>query len=174
MLQTPRYGFVRIQFTLAAKVHVVARRFPRPLEVLHDVIAFAGVDGAHVAFELGETSQIFLAEILTDLIAIDAQNGGPAKTFGGATAQFKEFRLRGTVLQVDDRARNRVSLELFAEGGVFGRDPVVDHDRAGIDFLQALDHRTPIVDGVLNVGVLASSKSDFASDSRAAFKMVWL
>ncbi len=102
----------------------------------------------------GNASRYFCAEVLARLVAIDAEHRAPAEAFGRRSAEFEEFRLRRTVLQIDERARHRVGDELLAERGVFGRDPVVDHDRPGIDFLELLDHRAPVVDRILDVGHL--------------------
>ena len=47
---------------------------------------------------------------------------------------------------------HRIGGKLLAERGIFGSHPVIDHDRAGIDFLELLDHRAPVVDRILDVG----------------------
>ena len=66
----------------------VLGRFPGALQILDDVVAIAGVDEAHVAFELGEALDVFLAELLADLVAVDAQHGAPAEAFGGAATEL--------------------------------------------------------------------------------------
>ena len=40
---------------------------------------------------------------------------------------------------------------MLAECSVFGGDPVIDHDRPGVDLLQPSNDRTPIIDRVLDV-----------------------
>ena len=68
-----------------------------------------------------------------------------------AARKFEKFRLRGAVLQVDERVPHRIGDELFAKGRVFGGHPVIDHDRAGIDFFHLANDRRPVLHRELDV-----------------------
>ena len=93
---------------IGLEIFRLLRRFPRALEILDDVVAVAGIDEAHVADEFRKALEVFGAEILTDLIAIDAEHRAPAKAFRSRSAELEEFRLRRPILQIDDRARHRI------------------------------------------------------------------
>ena len=89
-------------------------------------------------------------------VSVDAIDRAPDHPFTCALCEIKEFRLRGPVLQVNQRAGHRIKGVLLGEGCQFGGNPVVDHDGRCVCVLKRADHRCPVLHRELDIGDLGN------------------